>query len=126
MFWQMPFPPFASWSLPSTDVFLATTEMLPNQANFKRIMVVYDIIPAKVPQFFSESSECYLAKIKKIFKKCDHLIAISHCTAKDLQVDCGIPEKKNIINKKTNIIKNFCVLSVNSFFSITLPPLFIS
>jgi len=86
--------PFGTIALPQTDIYLATTEMMPRYNGIKKIAIVYDLIPAIISQFFKETRSHYLNRITSSLKNCDAIIAISKATANDIATLCGIEKSK--------------------------------
>ncbi len=92
--WRLPVPPLCSLSLPPTDVYFATTPMLPAAAAFKRITVVHDVTPAMIPEFFPQPRERYVARVTRHCGACHVILAVSRTTADNLAAVCGIPRER--------------------------------
>jgi len=92
--WRTPAPLFSRLTLPPTDVYLATTNLLPAHARFRRIGIVHDMMQAVIPQFFRESREHCIARTRAYCRACNAVIAVSRNTARDIVELCGIPEEQ--------------------------------
>lgn len=92
--WELPFPGFASLTLPGTDAYLATTPMLPRHARCRRLTIIHDVTPAMIPEFFAEPRERYARRIRSHCMACDHIVCVSATTSTNLTAVCGIPQSK--------------------------------
>jgi len=84
LFWQSKNSFLGKLTLPETDIYLATTEMMPLHARVKRVAIIHDLTPAVIPQFFADSKHRYLTRLKSVIENCHTIVAVSETTAKDI------------------------------------------
>lgn len=83
-----------SLTLPKTDVYLATTEMIPLHSGIRRVTIFHDLTPALIPAFFAEPKEKYLGRMRFHLQNCDHIVTVSDTTAQDVVRLCGVKREK--------------------------------
>lgn len=81
-------------TLPKTDVYLATTDMLPLNSRIRRVAIIHDLTPALIPQFFKERRDIYLKRIEKLLNSCHAVVAVSQTTASHIASICGVQKEK--------------------------------
>lgn len=83
-----------------SDVFLATTEMVPSIPRARLCLVgwvVYDLSPLRLPQFFSNSSVGQLAHWLELASRTDFVVAISETTKRDVMELLKYPEERVVV-----------------------------
>lgn len=91
--WQNENSFLGKFTLPKTDVYLATTEMMPLHKRIKRVAIIHDLTPAVIPEFFPDFKDNYLNRLRTITENCDGIIAVSKTTAKDISRFLDIDKK---------------------------------
>jgi len=79
-----------SWYLPLMeawlgvpDVFLSTVYMTPVFRRAAVVMIAYDLIPLRFPQFYGQDQPLLPLRIRRSIERADAIIAISECTKQD-------------------------------------------
>ena len=76
------------------DAVLATTEMVPEKSGVNVGWIVYDLIPLRIPQYFSVDSEEFLKSTLERARRTDFIVAISESTKQDIVELLHYPEEK--------------------------------
>jgi glycosyltransferase involved in cell wall biosynthesis len=92
--WASKSLPLGRVTLPKTDVYLATTSMLPLHSSIKRVAILHDLTPAIIPEYFAEPKDAYLKRMKTLMDSCHAIIAVSQTTADKINQLCGISKEK--------------------------------
>jgi glycosyltransferase involved in cell wall biosynthesis len=79
------------------NVFLATTDLVPRCKNAKVGLIVYDITPLILPQYFNIKRSGYYEEMKNRLKRTDFIIAISKTTKRDIAETFKYPNNKIIV-----------------------------
>lgn len=92
--WRLPLGRLTDWTLPASDVYLATTPLIPCAGKAKRVSIVHDIMQAMIPEYFPEPRDAFLKKAQAYCDASDRIICVSQNTATDLQNVLGIDANK--------------------------------
>ena len=79
--WYIPFT--KSW-LGRPDIFLSTVYVTPVLRTAPIVMLVYDLIPLRFPQFYERDHVAFALRMRRGIERAAALIAISECTKRDL------------------------------------------
>lgn len=75
-------PFFETW-LGDPDLFLSTIYLAPVLKKGANVMIAYDLIPLKFPQFYGNDQPLLEKRIRKGVERARAIIAISECTRRD-------------------------------------------
>lgn len=75
----------------SLDLFLATCLVAPVLPRGRVVSIVYDLIPLRLPELFSEHRE-FRSKLERLIRRSTSLVAISQRTKQDLVEILGVDE----------------------------------
>lgn len=78
-------------------VFISTTEMVPKSKSAKIGQIVYDLTPARIPQFYSGDPKNTINDYKEKFRRCDFLICISKSTLQDIVDLTGFSKDRMVV-----------------------------
>ncbi len=92
--WRRSLPGLNRLTLPPTDVYFATTPILPAFGPFARVTVVHDVTPAIIPEYFPGSRDAFIARTRQYCLACDAILAVSKNTARDIVEVCGIDPQR--------------------------------
>ena len=119
--WQSRIPFLRTATLPKTDIYLATTEMMPLHQGIKRVAIIHDLTPAVIPQFFPEPRDRYLKRMRALIENCHKIIAVSQTTANNISKFChirndriaviyaGLPSMPAVVSSHHSIIEQLGV-----------------
>ncbi|MBI3089805.1 MAG: glycosyltransferase family 4 protein [Candidatus Tectomicrobia bacterium] len=91
------------WSLPPpcgagrSEYFLATTELLPRWRRVRKVQIVYDLNPLRLPQFFRLDHAAFRRARERQAAACELIIAISRSTQQDVIELLRVPEEKTLL-----------------------------
>lgn len=76
------------------SVFLSTTEFVPFGKGVRKVWIVYDLVPARLPQFFPGGNTGWLQSMLRRSERADYIVAISETTRRDVVELLGYPENQ--------------------------------
>jgi glycosyltransferase involved in cell wall biosynthesis len=75
--------PFTEVWLRRPDLFLSTTNVTPVLRGVAMVVIAYDLIPMRFPQFYGQDQPLLPSRIRRSIERADAIIAISECTKRD-------------------------------------------
>lgn len=75
--------PFTETWLGRPDLFLSTIHVTPVLRGVSVVMIAYDLIPLRFPQFYRQDQPLLARRIRRSIERADAIIAISECTKRD-------------------------------------------
>jgi glycosyltransferase involved in cell wall biosynthesis len=75
--------PLTETWLGNPDLFLSTIYMTPVALGVPVVMIAYDLIPLRFPQFYGQDQLLLIPRINRGVERADAIIAISACTKRD-------------------------------------------
>lgn len=75
--------PFTKAWLGRPDLFLSTIYVTPVVRGVPVVMIAYDLIPLRFPQFYGQDQPLLTARIRRGIERAEAIIAISECTKRD-------------------------------------------
>jgi glycosyltransferase involved in cell wall biosynthesis len=75
--------PFTEVWLRRPDLFLSTIYVTPVFRGVAVVMIAYDLIPMRFPQFYGQDQPLLPSRIRRSIERADAIIAISECTKRD-------------------------------------------
>ncbi len=80
------------------DVFLSTIYVTPVIRRTAVVMIAYDVIPLRFPQFYGDDQPLLAARLRRGIERADAIIAISECTKRDfVQLLGADPAKMHVV-----------------------------
>jgi glycosyltransferase involved in cell wall biosynthesis len=75
--------PFTEVWLRRPDLFLSTIYVTPVLRGVTVVVIAYDLIPMRFPQFYGQDQPLLASRIRRSIERADAIIAISECTKRD-------------------------------------------
>jgi glycosyltransferase involved in cell wall biosynthesis len=82
--------PFTETWLGHPDLFLSTIYLTPVLRRTAVVMIAYDLIPLRFPQFYGRDLDLHTTRIRRSIERADKIIAISECTKRDYVEMLGV------------------------------------
>jgi glycosyltransferase involved in cell wall biosynthesis len=80
-----------AWHIPGTedrlghpDLFLSTVHLTPVLRRAATVLLVYDLIPMRFPQFYDDDRRTLAPRMARGIERADAILAISECTKRDV------------------------------------------
>lgn len=90
--------PFTEARLGNPDVFLSTIYLTPVLRGVAVVMIAYDLIPMRFPQFYGGDQPLLVQRIRRGIERADAIIAISQSTKRDFVELLGVdPSRVHVI-----------------------------
>jgi len=75
--------PFTEAWLGRPDLFLSTIYVTPVVRGIPVVMIAYDLIPLRFPQFYGQDQPLLIPRVRRGIERAEAIIAISECTKRD-------------------------------------------
>jgi glycosyltransferase involved in cell wall biosynthesis len=90
--------PFTEAWLGQPDLFLSTIYVTPVLRKSVAVMIAYDLIPVRFPQFYGQDQPLLTSRIRRGIERVAAIIAISECTKRDfVELMAADPAKIHVI-----------------------------